>query len=152
MRFGELAHLKWDDVRFESGFIHVRSRDSFRTKTRSSERAIPMNATMRDLLGKMSQSPLSDTLVFCSQHGEPLRERLLIYFCKKVAKNAGITTRAYLHKFRHTFASHLVQRGVPLESIKQLHGHSSIKQTEMYAHNESDHLQEEVITLDGILE
>ena len=81
-----------------------------------------------------------------------MRERLLIYFCKKYARLAGITSRAYLHKFRHTFASHLVQQGVPLESIKQILGHSSITQTEIYAHNESDHLHRDVRLLDGLFD
>ena len=81
-----------------------------------------------------------------------MRERLLIYICKRTAARAGITSRAFLHKFRHTFASHLVQQRVPLESIKQLLGHSSVTQTEMYAHNESDHLHDDVLALDALFE
>lgn len=46
---------------------------------------------------------------------------------------AGIEV-AKLHKFRHTFASHLVQMGVKIQDVSKLLGHASIKETEVYAY------------------
>lgn len=151
MRFAELANLTWQDVDLTAGFLHVRSREHFRTKTVNAERSIPMNSTLRALVTDIGTAPKS-RYVFCSPKGKQMRERSLLHVCKTIAARAGITSRAFLHKFRHTFASHLIQRHVSIESIKELLGHSTIRETEIYAHNRSDHLRDEVNALDKILE
>ncbi len=69
-----------------------------------------------------------------------------------LAKIAGITSNATLHKFRHTFATFLILNGVQIQNIKELLGHSTIVQTEIYAHNKSDHLHSDVKILDNIFE
>lgn len=150
MRFAELANMRWEDVDHERRVVVVRSRGSFRTKTHNAERAIPMNATLRNLLSEMRSEDPTSSFVFCSPTGVQLRERSLLNVCKRIAMRAGLTSRAFLHKFRHTFATHLVQQGRTLESIKALLGHSTIRETEIYAHNKSDHLHEEVRVLDDL--
>ncbi len=109
-----------------------------------------MNATLRNLLSEMRSEDPTSSFVFCSPTGVQLRERSLLNVCKRIAMRAGLTSRAFLHKFRHTFATHLVQQGRTLESIKALLGHSTIRETEIYAHNKSDHLHEEVRVLDDL--
>lgn len=58
---------------------------------------------------------------------------------------------AYIHKFRHTYATILVRKDVPLQEIKELLGHSSITETEIYTHNSSDHLHDKVNHLNNII-
>ncbi|MGB5895673.1 MAG: tyrosine-type recombinase/integrase [Ignavibacteriaceae bacterium] len=89
---------------------------------------------------------------FCSPMGKQLKERRMLEACKKVAENAGIESRAYLHKFRHTYATLLIHRGIPIESIKELLGHWSVVQTEAYVHNNTDHLLPQVSRLNKLLE
>ena len=69
----------------------------------------------------------------------------------KIAEKAGIKSRAFIHKFRHTFATYLIQNGVSIQSIKELLGHWSVTMTEVYAHNKSDHMHSEVSVLNGLL-
>ena len=76
---------------------------------------------------------------------------MFIDVCKEVAKAADINSRAFLHKFRHTYATLLIQRGIPIESIKELLGHWSVIQTEAYAHNNTDHLLPQVSRLNKLL-
>ena len=151
MRFGELANITWQDIHFERKLLFVRSSESFRTKTFNSERAIPMNNIMYDLLQKYHPHRLSDIFVFSSPKGFQLRERRLLDTCKSIAKDAGITSNAYLHKFRHTYATMLIHNGVKIQNIKELLGHWSVSETERYAHNKSDHLHEDVSQLDRLL-
>jgi len=151
MRFGELANLTWDDVDFQNRFIYVRSKENFRTKTHNSERAIPMIDDLYKLLIQIFRNKHSDIYPFCTTTGRQLRERRVLEACKKVAKDAGISTRAFLHKFRHTYATLLIQRGTPIESIKELLGHWSVIQTEAYAHNNTDHLLPQASRLNKLL-
>ncbi len=68
----------------------------------------------------------------------------------QIAKEAGISSRAFLHKFRHTFATHLVRNRVPLERVQKLLGHSSITETLIYAHLIPDDMHEDVSVLNKL--
>lgn len=150
MRFEELANLTWNDVDLSKKLLHVRPKGTFKTKTFNSQRSIPMNKTLQELLKVLCTKKQSD-YVFCSSEGSKLRERRLLDQCKKIAKAAGITSRVYIHKFRHTFASHLVQKGVRIEVIQKLLGHASIQDTMIYAHLKPEQLHSEVSVLDDLV-
>ncbi|HCY75037.1 MAG TPA: hypothetical protein DHV28_03890 [Ignavibacteriales bacterium] len=151
MRFGELANLTWEDVDFEKRFLYVRSKENFKTKTQNSERAIPMIDDLQKLLLVIYDNKKSSKYPFCSPLGKQLKGRRMLETCKQVAVKAGVNTRAFLHKFRHTYATFLIQRGIPIESIKELLGHWSVVQTEAYAHNNSDHLLPQASRLNKLL-
>ncbi|MGE5679884.1 MAG: tyrosine-type recombinase/integrase [Bacillota bacterium] len=149
MRIGEMESLTWNDVDFKRKLIHIRSKEGFQTKTYYSNRSIPMTETLYNLLTEMNKERQNDTYPFVSIEGHQLRERKLLSQCKEIAEKAGIK-KAYLHKFRHTFATHLVQKGVRLEQIQKLLGHSSIQETLVYAHVKPEGLHPEVSVLDGL--
>lgn len=104
-----------------------------------------------EILVKYYPNRLSEKYVFTSPKGFQLRERRMLEKCKSIAEKAGITSRAYLHKFRHTYATMLIHSGVKIQNIKELLGHWSISETERYAHNRSDHLHKAVSHLDKLL-
>ncbi len=151
MRFAEFANLKWQHIDFKHKLVIVKSTGEFRTKTKKSERRIPMSNSLFEMLNQMKSQSESE-FVFPAPGGGILKERKLLDVCKKIAKNAGIKSNAFLHKFRHTYATILIQRGVRIEDIKELLGHSSIKETEMYAHHRPDFLHDKVSHLDKLLE
>ncbi len=152
MRFSELANLHWGDVDFMKQLVFVRSKENFKTKTDNGERAIPMNVVLYKMLLKMWKNKMSEKYVFTSRQGSRLRERRTLEILKKYAEMAGIKSRVYLHKFRHTYATMLIQRGVPIQNIKELLGHWSVIETEIYAHNKSEYLHPDVAHLDHLLE
>jgi integrase/recombinase XerD len=88
--------------------------------------------------------------VFTSATGKKLRERKLLASCKLIGIKAGIKKNCYLHKFRHSFATHLVRKRVPIERIQKLLGHSSITETQIYAHLSSNSMHEDVSVLNGL--
>jgi integrase/recombinase XerC len=151
MRFEELANLTWDDVDLEKKLIKVQSKGEFRTKTFNSERRIPMTKPLLKLLKKLSVKKVSASYPFPAPDGSKLDERRLLRVCKAIGKTAEITSRVYIHKFRHTFASHLVQRGVAIEAIQKLLGHSSIIETMVYACLKPEGLHEEISVLDNLM-
>ena len=150
MRFEELASLTWDDIDLGKKLIYVRPKEDFKTKTYRSIRSIPMNDVMIKLFNELSKKRDNPILPICSVEGKKFRERRLYYICNKIGKKAGIKGKITLHKFRHTFASQLVQNNVRIEIVQKLLGHSSIKETSGYAHVRSENLHEDVHVLDSL--
>lgn len=71
----------------------------------------------------------SSFFVFATETGRKIPERTALAKCKAAAAKAGIE-RAKLHKFRSSFASHLVMAGVLIQDVSRLLGHHSISETE----------------------
>jgi integrase/recombinase XerD len=151
MRFEELANLTWDDIDLKKKLIKVQSKGEFRTKTFNSERSIPMTKPLYILLKKLSVKKASAVYPFPAPDGSKLEERRLLRVCKVIGKAAKITSRVYIHKFRHTFASFLIQRGIAIEAIQKLLGHSSIIETMVYACLKPEGLHEQISVLDDLM-
>jgi site-specific recombinase XerD len=67
----------------------------------------------------------------------------------KVCRKAGIVDFRF-HDLRHTFASHLVMKGVSLKAVQELLGHADLTMTMRYAHLSKAHLQEAVAVLNNL--
>jgi site-specific recombinase XerD len=79
-----------------------------------------------------------------SESGESrLRKRLMV-----VSKKCGFPDVAKLHSLRHTFASHLVMKGIDLPTVKKLMGHSKIETTMIYVHLADAHVDKAVEKLE----
>ena len=152
MRFSELANLTWQDIDLERKIIKVKPKEEFKTKTYNSIRNIPMNAIVYNIFSTLVNSENKTEYPLCSLEGKKLRERPLYYHCQRFGIKAEIKGQISLHKFRHTFASHLVQNRVPIEYVQKLLGHSTINETMVYAHLRSDDLHDEVKVLDTLFD
>ncbi|KAB2846715.1 MAG: tyrosine-type recombinase/integrase [Melioribacteraceae bacterium] len=150
MRINELANLTWDDVDLNRRLVHVRSKEGFSTKTDNSERSIPINDTLYSVLQRITSSPMSKTYPFCSITGKKLSDRRLLEASKEIGKSANIKGRVFLHKFRHTFATHLVKKRVPIEAVQKLMGHASILETMVYTHVRTEDLHSDVALLNSL--
>ncbi|RJP71564.1 MAG: hypothetical protein C4539_04655 [Ignavibacteriales bacterium] len=135
----------------EKRLIFVKSDNDFKTKTENSERIIPMNQRLFDLITEIQKKENLSQYLFASPMGMKLREQRLLHVCKTIAKNAGIESNAFIHKFRHTFATHLVQRRVNIELVSKLLGHSTIRETQIYTHVKSEMLHNEAEILNDII-
>ncbi len=77
----------------------------------------------------------SDDWVFVGQYkGEALSARTVQQVMKNAVTRANLEKKATVHTLRHSFATHLLERGTDIRYIQQLLGHSSIKTTMIYTH------------------
>lgn len=145
MRRGELFRLEWRDASFdkgEKGMITVRDTKNYET------RYVPMNDIVREVLQKHPKRIVDGKvcpLVLSRPDGSPFKWPEGGF--RGSLRRASIERHIRFHDLRHTFASHLVMKGIDLRSVAQLLGHRDIKITMRYAHLAPDHLQAAVDVL-----
>ena len=107
--------------------------------------AVPLNQTALNVLfGR----PRNSAYVFAQTNGKRLRS-ISSRIWKNCLKEAGIENFRW-HDLRHTWASWLIQRGVPVAVLKEMGGWENAKMVERYAHLSSEHLLEHADILDTI--
>lgn len=147
MRRSEILRLEVSKIDLVTKKIHLEG-----TQTKSGRRrVIPLNnratQAIQSVLQRNEQNGLTGSRLFLQKNGRPVVQINTAF--KNAVIAAGIEDFR-LHDLRHTFASWLVQSGVPLPEVRDLLGHSTIKQTERYAHLAPDHLQSAVAVLDSL--
>jgi integrase len=133
LRRRELFSLRWRDVDLVRSLLTVRGSDAKSGKTQH----VPLNEEARTVL-RSWRADLSEVgdLVFPGPTGE--RMQTLKTAWGTLAEAAGLTNFTF-HDLRHTFASHLVQRGVDLNTVRELLGHADIRMTLRYSHLAPEH-------------
>lgn len=152
LRAGELLALTWQDVDFDKrllmidkNVVYVKNRaddaDKKRmrivqsTKTRSGKRKIPLNQIAIDALNilKPKEYTLTQNIIL-NTRGNPATTQSLDRTFKRILKNCNLPTYG-IHALRHTFATLLFQRGVPVKTVSELLGHSDVYITmQIYIH------------------
>lgn len=122
LRRSEIAMLKWADIDFKNNQIYVAP---FKTEK---YRYVPISDDLCNALKQ--ESKVGEYVV--KIEGDRTKKDYLSKSYILIAE--GLPFKSFMHKLRHTFASHLVQNGVDLYRVSKLMGHSSIKMTEKYAH------------------
>ncbi len=132
IRVSELVNLNTLDIDFISGVLKVYGKGK-------KERLLPVGGKAlgaikfyldkRNSLGCGTKSAL-----FLNRRGDRITERSIGRIIKKHALKAGIKIDISPHTLRHTFATHLLDRGADLRSVQELLGHASLSTTQIYTH------------------
>ncbi len=147
LRVSELINLQLSDLFFEEGFIRVIGKGN-------KQRFVPINYQTQKFIKlyvenirnhTKIQKGFEDT-VFLNRRGKNLSRVMIFTIIKKLAIKAGIKKKISPHTFRHSFATHLLERGADLRAIQQMLGHESITTTEIYMHLDKSFLKEVVNT------
>jgi integrase len=134
MRMGELIALRWQDVDLVAGKITVRQNAvKGRIGMPKSGKAREIALSNEAVAALKAHRHLRGPLVFCTMDGAMLKYTELRHPLWRACRKAGLRPVQW-HAMRHTFASHLVMRGVPLKAVQELLGHSTIQMTMRYAH------------------
>lgn len=134
LRQGELLALRWEDVDLTKGLLMVRRsvcRGFITTPKSGKGREVPLGDEVLAVLKKHRH--LRGELVFCAMDGSMFVKGECKHPLWRACKRAGLR-RIGWHVLRHTFASHLVMRGVPLKVVQELLGHATVEMTMRYAH------------------
>jgi len=131
MRISELTNLKLTDIDFENRLLRVMGKGK-------KERIVPFNETARDALLRLVRESnlkfkITKEYVFINIRGNKITDRSVERILQESFKQVMDSDKhVYPHLFRHSFATHLLQKGANLRVIQELLGHSNLSTTEKY--------------------
>lgn len=142
IRVSELVELKLNDVNFELGYIVAYGKGS-------KERIVPIGEIAKGNLREYLDTSRPDLLksrtsvhLFITRLGKKMTRQGFWKIIKYYAKKSGITKNIGPHTLRHSFATHLLERGADLRAIQIMLGHSDISTTQIYTHIERERLKD----------
>ena len=132
MRRGELISIQLSDVALSGKLIKVIGK-------RNKERFVPLLAsiikTMERYLELRKEVVTTSRFLFITEKGNKLYETLVYRVVNSYFSNVSTKEKKSPHLLRHSFATHLLNEGADLNSVKELLGHASLASTQVYTHN-----------------
>ncbi|MES2683692.1 MAG: tyrosine recombinase XerC [Pseudomonadota bacterium] len=136
LRLAELQTLRIGQ--FDAGFTEVRV-----TGKGSKTRIVPVGSKARDAIQVWLASiglAQAESPVFPGRAGAPLSRSAIAQGLKRWAAAVGLAGRVHPHRFRHAFASHLLEESADLRAVQELLGHANLSTTQIYTHLDFDRL------------
>ncbi len=142
LRVSELVGLTMNDIDYENCIIRIMGKGS-------KERMVPLGEYARDsLLSYLSVrhllvKPCRSDMLFLNNHGKGISRQAFFLIIKDLLSKKGLPSNVSPHTLRHSFATHLLERGTDLRSIQELLGHSDVVTTKIYTHISNEQMKEE---------
>ena len=131
MRISEVVNLRIEDINFHDNLVRIMGKGK-------KERIVPFNDYSKELILRYLERAREEfkidiDFVFLNYRGKKISERSVERILKSVFKDIMKSNKnIYPHLLRHSFATHLLQRGANLRVIQELLGHSNLATTEKY--------------------
>ena len=142
LRLSELVEANVEDIASDYSSIRVMGKGG-------KQRVQPLLRGMAGVIKKYFRQISSQNIcigqkkpLILSQQGERLSRRTVQRVVDRTLKCAGVQGKTSPHVLRHTFATHLLNRGSDLREIQELLGHSSLRATQVYTHTDIERLKE----------
>ncbi|MCR4396233.1 MAG: site-specific tyrosine recombinase XerD [Candidatus Saccharicenans sp.] len=141
LRVSELVSLELKDIRLAQGFLICKGKGS-------KERIVPVGRAaagwlktyLREVRPTWDQT--GSPAVFLTRRGKPFTRQGIWKILKSYGQEAGLRDKIHPHVLRHSFATHLLERGADLRSVQMLLGHSQITTTQIYTHVSRERLKQ----------
>ena len=141
LRVSELVKLRLRDLNFDAGYLMTFGKGR-------KERLVPVGeSALASVRAYVEQARVAATkaraidALFLTHHGRAMTRQGFWKLLGRYATAAGIRKRISPHKLRHSFATHLVERGADLRAVQAMLGHADIGTTEIYTHVSRGHLR-----------
>lgn len=143
LRVSELINLKLDNVFFEKEILRVIGKGN-------KQRIIPIGSIalkyikiyINEIRSKSKINNKFSEYLFLNKFGKKLSRIMIFTIVKEAVNKANISKNVSPHTFRHSFATHMIERGADLRTIQEMLGHVSISTTEIYTHLDKEHLKQ----------
>lgn len=139
MRRAELARLKVSDIDSARMVIHIRQGKG------GKDRDVTLSPRLLEILRDYWKWRKPEVYLFPSllrpRHDKPITDKTIWYAVREAARRAGIKKKITPHTLRHSWATHLLERGTDLKTIQVLLGHADLEATTIYLHLSQRHLQ-----------
>lgn len=146
LRVSEVASLKFTNLFFDEGFIRVDGKGSKQRLVPISDTAIKKIKSYLNYRNTIVAKKGSEDFLFLSKRGTPISRITVFWYIKQYAELAGITKTISPHTFRHSFATHLIERGANIRYVQAMLGHEKITTTEIYTHLDMNFYRQEIIS------
>ena len=137
LRRSELVNLELLNVDVNKQTIKVLGK-------RAKERIIPFSITLQNLIGDYltcrNNIEIKTSKFFVTEKGKALYDKLVYRIVAKYLQLCSTIEKKSPHVLRHTFATHMLNHGAELNSIKELLGHSNLAATQIYTHSTFERL------------
>ena len=135
LRISELVALSLEDVDFIAGIVKAMGKGK-------KERVVPIGEVALKAIRKyLDKRKKQNNALFLNKNGKRISARGVRDVVEKYLKNAGIRHGVSAHTFRHSFATHLLNRGADLRTVQELLGHANLSTTQIYTHLTTDRLK-----------
>jgi len=140
MRVGELVGLDLEDIDPLAEVVRVRGKG--RRERLAPLGSFAVRALNRYLDARAGADVKDDRAVFVNRHGRRLSARSVRRKLAKYLAEAGLDPAVSPHTLRHSFATHMLERGADLRAVQELLGHRSLSTTQIYTHVTASRLKE----------
>ena len=138
LRLSELVSLKLQDINLRQRTMRIVGKGN-------KERIVPFSnvaleaindylQNCRNSILEKNQISKATNALFINNKGEQITPRGIQYILKKIEDKTGVNLDLHPHKMRHTFATHLLEKGADLRTIQEILGHTSLETTQVYTH------------------
>jgi integrase/recombinase XerD len=134
MRASEVLALRLEDLNLPAGYVVCTGKGSRQRLVPVGAQAIQWVRRYLDSGRRAALTRLDPGTVFVNRSGRPLSRQGLWGILKRAARRAGLRASVSPHTLRHSFASHLLERGADLRSVQAMLGHADISTTQIYTH------------------
>jgi len=145
LRQGELIRLEWSQINFKERYLILDNRNHL-TKSKK-VRSVPLNLTALQILTDREKQKKGNNVFYLLD--KIIKPDYLSRMFKQFVIKSKLNNKLNFHSLRHTFASWLVQKNVPIQQVQQLLGHSDLRTTLIYSHLRAEDLMNSVNKLNN---